>query len=180
QAEPLPVLEDLVVAQQHVAARLQVVLLAHAALLQLAADREAVLGVDEGHVVHDEDVGLGDAREVLGGGLRRGSAVRAAVEGPRAAERAVPGAAARQLGGGARIEDADEVLVAAARDRKSTRLNSSHVSISYAVFCLKKKKNNTQKYCSNTRNTTNPPPAHARSNPTARSHPPNQPTSQSY
>src|SRR5690606_42140076 len=29
------------------------------------------------------------------------------------------------------------------RDRKSTRLNSSHVKISYAVFCLKKKKNNT-------------------------------------
>src|SRR6266511_2181408 len=27
-----------------------------------------------------------------------------------------------------------------ARDRKSTRLNSSHVKISYAVFCLKKKK----------------------------------------
>src|SRR5690349_23780203 len=31
--------------------------------------------------------------------------------------------------------DADEL-----RDRKSTRLNSSHVEISYAVFCLKKKK----------------------------------------
>src|SRR5438309_7825295 len=30
-------------------------------------------------------------------------------------------------------------------DRKSTRLNSSHSSISYAVFCLKKKKNNKQK-----------------------------------
>src|SRR5699024_12120469 len=29
-------------------------------------------------------------------------------------------------------------------DRKSTRLNSSHVSISYAVFCLKKKKNQLQ------------------------------------
>src|SRR5690625_5837100 len=28
-----------------------------------------------------------------------------------------------------------------AQDRKSTRLNSSHVAISYAVFCLKKKKN---------------------------------------
>src|SRR5690606_41986998 len=27
------------------------------------------------------------------------------------------------------------------KDRKSTRLNSSHVKISYAVFCLKKKKN---------------------------------------
>src|SRR5256885_5536686 len=28
------------------------------------------------------------------------------------------------------------------QDRKSTRLNSSHLVISYAVFCLKKKKNN--------------------------------------
>src|SRR5690606_41297258 len=32
------------------------------------------------------------------------------------------------------------------RDRKSTRLNSSHVKISYAVFCLKKKKKNTQQH----------------------------------
>src|SRR5437870_11025474 len=31
---------------------------------------------------------------------------------------------------------------AATLDRKSTRLNSSHVAISYAVFCLKKKKDN--------------------------------------
>src|SRR5699024_12800379 len=31
-------------------------------------------------------------------------------------------------------------LVKLLKDRKSTRLNSSHVSISYAVFCLKKKK----------------------------------------
>src|SRR5690349_23488001 len=31
----------------------------------------------------------------------------------------------------------------AGRDRKSTRLNSSHVEISYAVFCLKKKKTST-------------------------------------
>src|SRR5699024_11746938 len=30
-------------------------------------------------------------------------------------------------------------LLTACQDRKSTRLNSSHVSISYAVFCLKKK-----------------------------------------
>src|SRR3712207_7303823 len=35
-------------------------------------------------------------------------------------------------------EDAAEQVVA--RDRKSTRLNSSHANISYAVFCLKKKK----------------------------------------
>src|SRR2546430_12775168 len=31
------------------------------------------------------------------------------------------------------------------RDRKSTRLNSSHSQISYAVFCLKKKKNETNR-----------------------------------
>ena len=31
------------------------------------------------------------------------------------------------------------------QDRKSTRLNSSHVAISYAVFCLKKKKKEKQK-----------------------------------
>src|SRR2546426_1628403 len=30
-------------------------------------------------------------------------------------------------------------------DRKSTRLNSSHLVISYAVFCLKKKKNNNER-----------------------------------
>src|SRR5690625_5817787 len=33
-----------------------------------------------------------------------------------------------------------EIKRRAAEDRKSTRLNSSHVAISYAVFCLKKKK----------------------------------------
>src|SRR5439155_23275759 len=31
-------------------------------------------------------------------------------------------------------------------DRKSTRLNSSHVAISYAVFCLKKKNNTTARW----------------------------------
>src|SRR3712207_7302479 len=41
--------------------------------------------------------------------------------------------------------DRDRQLVvdqAAERDRKSTRLNSSHANISYAVFCLKKKNSN--------------------------------------
>src|SRR5207302_9251742 len=35
-------------------------------------------------------------------------------------------------------------LAASCKDRKSTRLNSSHVKISYAVFCLKKKKKKTE------------------------------------
>src|SRR3712207_8995621 len=48
-------------------------------------------------------------------------------------------------GGGDR--HCDESIVQRLRDgslldRKSTRLNSSHANISYAVFCLKKKKNN--------------------------------------
>src|SRR3712207_6974942 len=34
------------------------------------------------------------------------------------------------------------LAVELAQDRKSTRLNSSHANISYAVFCLKKKKKN--------------------------------------
>src|SRR5256885_7349426 len=44
-------------------------------------------------------------------------------------------------------------------DRKSTRLNSSHLVISYAVFCLKKKKKQKQLF-----NTNSYPPLH----PTAR------------
>src|SRR3712207_8745156 len=40
------------------------------------------------------------------------------------------------------IEQSRSIYVT--RDRKSTRLNSSHANISYAVFCLKKKKNITE------------------------------------
>src|SRR3712207_7920049 len=50
--------------------------------------------------------------------------------------------------GGSRVEQLQQNIAAAAAgplpvdvvDRKSTRLNSSHANISYAVFCLKKKK----------------------------------------
>src|SRR2546430_8186335 len=58
---------------------------------------------------------------------------------------------------------------ACSRDRKSTRLNSSHSQISYAVFCLKKKKTNPRSLpahpsCQSTR-------AHARRDaPTSRTH----------
>jgi hypothetical protein len=78
------------------------------------SDGVAVLGLDEGHVVHDEDVGLPDAGEVLARRLRRALAVAAPVEGPRAAERAVPRAAAGELDRRARVEHPDEVLVAPA------------------------------------------------------------------
>src|SRR3712207_7700404 len=51
-------------------------------------------------------------------------------DGRRDGGRARPGAAAARPTRGS--------------DRKSTRLNSSHANISYAVFCLKKKKKNTK------------------------------------
>src|SRR5688572_31276706 len=41
--------------------------------------------------------------------------------------------------------DAEPEPVEAIQDRKSTRLNSSHSQISYAVFCLKKKKDTNNK-----------------------------------
>src|SRR5256885_9650593 len=56
---------------------------------------------------------------------------------------------------------------AAAQDRKSTRLNSSHLVISYAVFCLKKKKRAYRQTgnarhvlyaCTESRSTRSPPP----------------------
>src|SRR5256885_3856115 len=43
--------------------------------------------------------------------------------------------------GGTARRDLRQLRRRSARDRKSTRLNSSHLVISYAVFCLKKKKN---------------------------------------
>src|SRR5439155_21432343 len=41
-------------------------------------------------------------------------------------------------------QDRPELAARRIPDRKSTRLNSSHVAISYAVFCLKKKKDQTR------------------------------------
>src|SRR3712207_8298716 len=52
-------------------------------------------------------------------------------------------------GTGVRVRDRDDVALLGERrrgrrDRKSTRLNSSHANISYAVFCLKKKRGLTR------------------------------------
>src|SRR5207249_3098669 len=60
----------------------------------------------------------------------------------------VPGAGVRvhepPTGGEPRPHERGPALHGRGEDRKSTRLNSSHVSISYAVFCLKKKKKKTK------------------------------------
>src|SRR5207249_11014944 len=64
---------------------------------------------------------------------------RRAARGPGSRARREVATGARCGGGGPNHAARDPGPRAARRDRKSTRLNSSHVSISYAVFCLKKK-----------------------------------------
>src|SRR3712207_8979518 len=61
-------------------------------------------------------------------------------------ERALDGCILESHRDGTFFRDADQVaehvmLLDRQEDRKSTRLNSSHANISYAVFCLKKKNN---------------------------------------
>src|SRR6266498_5654190 len=78
--------------------------------------------------------------------LREGSASRSARDFSRIALMT----SARGRGPGGRREK-DAARIRAPRDRKSTRLNSSHVRISYAVFCLKKKKKKANEYFYNTK-----------------------------
>src|SRR2546422_8436010 len=72
--------------------------------------------------------------------LSRAAILAAVIGDPRVEHHAV----ARPHGGDVladRLHHAGAVRPQDVRDRKSTRLNSSHGYISYAVFCLKKKKN---------------------------------------
>src|SRR5262245_62708159 len=73
---------------------------------------------------------LHDALPICSAGRSRRTGCWPGRPAGRAACSAAPGRAARRAGAPS----------ASTRDRKSTRLNSSHLGISYAVFCLKKKK----------------------------------------
>src|SRR2546426_4727994 len=69
----------------------------------------------------------------------------------RRMDRVAQRAQARAVGSDSQIDVEDQQT-----DRKSTRLNSSHLVISYAVFCLKKKKKkaNELQYTINTKSST--------------------------
>src|SRR3712207_8066955 len=82
--------------------------------------------------------GIGTTRRDCGTG-RRAVDHRQRVECDRAGGPGDGGSQAFLIAGRARIRQPD---------RKSTRLNSSHANISYAVFCLKKKKNVTSSHIS--------------------------------
>src|SRR4051794_41690839 len=67
------------------------------------------------------------------------------IEGNRSRVQVFQGVVIRRQGGGLQETfTVRKVSFGVGVDRKSTRLNSSHPSISYAVFCLKKKKKNKQ------------------------------------
>src|SRR5438309_8071050 len=117
---------------------------AHALRPTLAEDVFLVtaLGADMGaHVLHDPEDGNADflehlealacidERDVLGRG-----------DDHQPGHRHFLGERELDVSGAGRHVDDEVIDVLPAGDRKSTRLNSSHSSISYAVFCLKKKK----------------------------------------
>src|SRR3712207_9008396 len=79
-------------------------------------------------------VRLGDVERELGA-LRRELDV-----GRPAPRRCGADATGDAAAGEERLREAEPQRPLVLRDRKSTRLNSSHANISYAVFCLKKKK----------------------------------------
>src|SRR2546426_7200081 len=86
-------------------------------------------------------VGVGKPGEVTRNSIRRAAAVAAKRARALGAKQLVF-AVAPEARNGVSARDLGQTAVegAAQGDRKSTRLNSSHLVISYAVFCLKKKK----------------------------------------
>src|SRR5207302_9402952 len=83
----------------------------------------------------------GDHRDLHSFPTRRSSDLRLAAD-PGRGEAGAAGGAQRHEPAPQALDDppARELAEPVREDRKSTRLNSSHVKISYAVFCLKKKK----------------------------------------
>src|SRR6516164_362762 len=115
EAELSPEAEHLLVAQQHVAAGLEVVLLADAGADDRLSDLHPMPFLYKGDVVDDEDTRLADRPEILDDAVRTDDAIAAAVEGPSAAKGAVPWAASREFDRGAGIERAQEIFPAMAQ-----------------------------------------------------------------
>src|SRR2546429_4742813 len=87
-------------------------------------------------------IGIGVGRRRALAESDRVSARRDAYQAVQRSQRSLERGALYSVGLGARGGRPEEIG-GFGRDRKSTRLNSSHGYISYAVFCLKKKKKNS-------------------------------------
>src|SRR5262249_49908753 len=85
EAEPLPQAERFFVAQQHIAASLQVIPLADAGASDCLTDFQTVPLMDKGDVVDNKNAGLADRFEILDDPFRADQPIAATVKGPRAA-----------------------------------------------------------------------------------------------
>src|SRR5262249_37783132 len=119
QTEPFPKFEHLLIAQQHIAARFEVITFPDAAARNRFSYLHTVLGLDERYVIHDENAGLADLRQLFDSALWCFYAVVASVERPRAAKYAVPRATSAEFDGSGRIELADEIFPAMSRQMSS-------------------------------------------------------------
>src|SRR2546427_6218458 len=99
-------------------------------------EQPLLLQADEAAPADDQMVVQADPHQLpgTGDGARELNVVAARIE-------TAAGVVVRQHEGQRRVHDRRLQDLARMGDRKSTRLNSSHSQISYAVFCLKKKKN---------------------------------------
>src|SRR6266516_6867055 len=138
-------LDRVIGGQAELAHLLLQVLAVHADLLSRLGDVAAVAAERLAEevaleVLHHAVFGLAEGRRKRGGGRRRlhgpSEEIGRGDLRPRREQQ-------RLLDGGAQLAHVAPPLVPDAGDRKSTRLNSSHRTISYAVFCLKKKKKNS-------------------------------------
>src|SRR5437762_1210652 len=116
QAESLPKFEDLLVAQEHIAARFEIVTFPDSAAGDRFAKLHTVLGLNEGYVVHDKNSRLADLCQFFDRALWCLHAVVATVERPRTAEDTVPWTAPAKLDGSSRIELAYKIFPAMSND----------------------------------------------------------------
>src|SRR5262249_16063666 len=115
EAELLPEFKHLLVAEQDVAACFQIESLADSLSRDRLTDLKAMPFLNECDIINDENARLCDRSQVLDDAFRVEQPVAAAIEGPGAAERAVPRATARELDSRARVERADEIFAAVAQ-----------------------------------------------------------------
>ena len=112
QAESFPKFEDFLVAQEHIAARFEIITFPDSAAGNRFAKLHAVLGLNECYVVHDKNSRLADLCQFLDRALRCLHAVVATIERPRTAKDAVPRTAPAELDGSRRIKLADKIFPA--------------------------------------------------------------------
>src|SRR5262249_41238838 len=101
----------LFVAEQHIPPCFQIVLLLDSTSRNRLPDCHAVLGLNKGDVINDEDAWLLNPAEIIDNDLRAGHPITSSIKGPGAAERTIPWTSAREFDGCAGIKDADEIFV---------------------------------------------------------------------